>query len=231
MKTNLYYISIIPLILSLVFFYNYIYAQDKIDVIESLNFNYKEGYYLKYESKLTKFDDFNFPKKINIKNSEYAFFDNKEGELKIILTEKSKKDTVNYTTYLKINDKGMFWWINDELSKQNDKHKTHAISLPLFKGKTWNTHLNDIKVNVQCITLDTVINTSIGEFNTYGVQYSMIHKNKKTHTVYQKSSEYYQNSIGKIYYTNTVFVKNKKTDQVYRLSEDISKITSYGFVK
>ncbi|MFC2114707.1 hypothetical protein ACFLRI_05105, partial [Bacteroidota bacterium] len=102
--------------------------------------------------------------------------------------------------YLLLDNKGMSWWFNDKEDDMVDKHKTQALSFPLFKGKTWNTYIDDIKANVECLHTDTLITTKIGELKTVHIitTYAIKKQSTKDHTVYSEIQEFYHEKFGKV---------------------------------
>ena len=194
------------------------------DTIKSLHFPYLPGYELEMKGTMVTFDSYNFPSKTTEAALIYAFSeytDTKNTIIKISFKQIHGTDTTTVdNTRLVMDTKGMTWWGVDKENHFDDKHKTLALALPLYKGKNWKTFTNDIPVQISCITVDTSITCPSGTFTCFGTRTNMPVKETKDYTVYVLVDEYYTDAVGRIMTVTTQFVYLKEKKRTLRIYEE-----------
>jgi len=202
-------------------------SDNKQEKIDAISFPYYDGYFMKFEEKRTTFDQYNFPSNVEDAFIHYTFhkFDNET--IKIYYSDLIDGDTVKMQTFLTLNADGMSWWLDDDSLDVVEKHKTLAISLPLYKDKEWKTHFNDLKVNARCITTDTVITTKFGELKAFGIEFQFKPTKEGGMKFYQMVQEFYVQDIGKVYSIYAVYYYHPETKKKFRAFSSESFITDY----
>jgi len=198
--------------------------------ITELKFPYRKGFHLSYSGKVIDYDRYNFPESTLPSTFTYYISDEvKEGDRWIVnfqFHSITDTNTISFDkTYLFIDDGGMYFWIeNDPQNVRNGvqaklkEKKTHAITLPLHAGDTWKTMgYDEKKAQFTCSTLDTVIETKKGSIHCFAIYSVNAVQSDKEYTVYSKTTDYYNQDIGKVA-TNTlvyvVFLANGKSRRI-----------------
>jgi hypothetical protein len=202
--------------------------ENKAVNISELNFKYQNNLIITYSSKKVLFDNYNFPKETTSGISKYDFSDYKQGVFKVKYAEYYKKDSFEFTSFLQINKSGMIYWFD----KNNSfvlKKNTIAISLPLFKGKVWNTYLNDIKSTVTCISVDTVISTPIGNLQAFAIKSIINIKKKSTKSIDYNIAftEFYNQKYGKIRMHLLEYGQSKDNNRIIKYKEEENTISGF----
>lgn len=208
-------------------------SEKVLPVINSLEFPYKDGYQMIFQGKSVVFDNYNFPRETTKKSMKYSFYPYKSNIKKLSLCYFDKNDTQKFLTYLKIDESGMSYWLDNDSAKIKEKHPTQAVLLPLFTGKKWKTWFNDFKTTAECVTTDTVIMTRFGEKNVFGIRYHFQDKRKKVKkmTYCYEVTEFYDPAIGKVYSRCLQYLDDKKNNKKIKLYEDEFMLVEYFNLK
>lgn len=200
---------------------------DKVNITE-LNFPYQNDLVITYSAKKVLFDNYNFPKETIFGTTKYDFYNYKQGILRVLYTEHFKKDSFEFISYLQINKSGMTFWYADNDSIKLKKN-TLAISLPLFKGKTWSTYVDDIKSKVTCISIDTVISTPFGDLPAFAIKYLVHIKKKSTKSIDYNIvfTEFYNQKYGKIRMHILKYGRMKDNNRIIKFNEEENTISTF----
>jgi hypothetical protein len=198
--------------------------------INELNFPYKIGYKLTLKGTFEKFDKYNFPTETVVSDLYYSVTGiDEKNNIRFKLKEIKGKDTTVYNnTFLNFDKNGLFWWGNDDSTGWKDKHRTQAVSLPLYKGKKWKTYLNNKKVESECVATDSMLVTPAGTFSAFGTKYTLKVDENKNFTTYQEVEEFYNTEIGKIASSNRIYYILSKNGQTFNSIRETHLLSSYS---
>ena len=197
-------------------------AQNK--QIDKLNFLYKKGFKMHLSGERILYDSYNFPKSKSPSFLEYSVTDEKqkgkENVLRFQSSQCDEKDTTSYGSYMYINDEGMFFWLWDEAKKLKEKTKTQTISLPLRKGKVWNSYYGKHPAKMECISTDSLVKTPLGNFNTFVVKVTFTDDSQKGFDQEITMVDFYDANLGQVELQMSATAVSKKEDAVRKkLSE------------
>ena len=191
-------------------------AQNK--QIDTLNFLYKKGFKIHYSGERILYDSYNFPKSKSQSSLEYSVTDQKQKGKENVLRLQSRKfedkDSTSYGSYLYINDEGMFSWLWDEEKKIKDKNKTQPISLPLRQGKVWDSYYGKHPARMECISIDSLVKTPIGSFNTFVVKVTFMDDPQKDYDKEITMIDFYDANVGRVGVQTTTTAIFKKVDTI-----------------
>ena len=191
-------------------------AQNK--QIDTLNFLYKKGFKIHYSGERILYDSYNFPKSKSLSTLEYSVTDQKQkGKENVLRFQSSQcddKDTSSFGSYLYINDDGMYFWLWDEEKKMKEKTKTQPISLPLRKGKVWDSYYGKHPAKMECISTDSLIKTPLGSFNTFVVKVTFMDNPQKDYDKEITMVDFYDANLGQVEVQMTATAIFKKVDTI-----------------
>jgi hypothetical protein len=170
--------------------------------IDKLNFIYKKGYKMHLSGEQIVYDSYNFPKSKSAVYHEFSVTDEKkkgkENVMRFISSQGDHKDTTTYGSYLYINDEGMFFWLWDEEKKMKEKVKTQPISLPLRSGKVWDGYYQKNPAKMECVSMDSLIKTPLGEFKTFVVKTTFTDKSQSDYDMEVTLVDFYDRTMGEV---------------------------------
>lgn len=115
---------------------------------------------------------------------------------------------------------GMYFWFDSEKKKELKKslgknfaadineEKVWTIRTPLFEGKKWESYNYDYtsKNPYLCISVDTTIQTGMGELQAFGIKSQSIAQEQKDYYVIVQFTDFYAQRTGKIQSIQETFV-------------------------
>jgi len=199
-------------------------AQDK--QIDKLNFLYKKGFKIHFSGERILYDSYNFPKSKSASSLEYSVTDEKqkgkENVMRFQSSQCEEKDTSSYGSYLYINNDGMFFWLWDEAKKMKEKNKTLSISLPLRKGKVWDSYYGKLPAKVECISTDSLVKTPLGSFNTFVVKMTFTDNSRKDYDQEITMIDFYDTNVGQVEVQLSATAVFKKVDAIRKKISDMT---------
>ena len=200
--------------------------------ITELKFPYHKGYSLSMEGENKTYDvkgNLTATKKIGfIYSIPHEEMHKKENWVVFRVKDYTNTDTTLINnTFLTQDSKGMTWWTANPESNEFDKHRTLAIKLPLEKGKSWKSYLQDMKTTSRCISTDTLIVTNIGTYYAFGVETRLVIEKTNNYQVVLYFTEFYNQEIGKIKTEDKTYLEYLGVNKKILLSESSQSLSNY----